>query len=400
MSAKTVVIVGGGAAGFFTAINMAENNAHLKVIIIERSDKLLSKVKVSGGGRCNVTHACWDPQELVEFYPRGKKELLGPFHKFCTGDTVGWFEDRGIDLKIEDDNRMFPVSNSSQTIIDCFQRAASKAGVEIRLKTGLQNLSRKGESWIVTTNKGAIEANRVVFAAGSSPKIWKLLSGLGHTIVEPVPSLFTFNINDKRIKGLAGLSVPMAQVTINGTKHQAEGPLLITHWGMSGPGILKLSAFAARDLFENNYSFKIEVNFTGLDIEDVEAELEAIRKSHPKKLISNYPNFAIPKRLWVALTSQFANVPFNQLEPGGIQKLAEAIAKAGFWVHGKSTFKDEFVTAGGVELSEVNFKTMESKVLPNVHLVGELLNIDAVTGGFNFQAAWTTSWIASQIVES
>lgn len=391
-----MVIVGGGAAGFFTAINLAEANPDVKVVIIERSDKLLSKVKISGGGRCNVTHACWEPQELIEFYPRGKKELLGPFHTFCTGDTVGWFEDRGIDLKIEDDNRMFPVSNSSQTIIDCFLKAASKAGVEIRLKTGLQNLSRKGENWTLTTNQGTIEAHKVVFAAGSSPKVWKLLAGLGHTIAEPVPSLFTFNINDKRIKGLAGLSVPMAQVRIQGTKYEAEGPLLITHWGMSGPGILKLSAFAARDLHDINYSFKIEVNFTGLEMEDAIDELTSVKAAHPKKLISNFPCFGIPKRLWAALLTKVPNVPFNQLGVDDFQKLTEAVTKAGFWVHGKSTFKDEFVTAGGVELSEVNFKTMESKVLPGVHFAGEVLNIDAVTGGFNFQAAWTTAWIASQ----
>lgn len=395
-----MVVVGGGAAGFFTAINLAEANPDVKVIIIERSDKLLSKVKISGGGRCNVTHACWEPRELIEFYPRGKKELLGPFHAFCTGDTVGWFEDRGIDLKIEDDNRMFPVSNSSQTIIDCFLKAASKAGVEIRLKTGLQKLSRKGENWTLTTNQETIDAQKVVFAAGSSPKIWKLLAGLGHTIVEPVPSLFTFNINDKRIKGLAGLSVPMAQVRIHGAKYEAEGPLLITHWGMSGPGILKLSAFAARDLHDINYSFKIEVNFTGLEMEDAVDKLTSVKAAHPKKLISNFPCFGIPKRLWTALLSKVPNVPFNQLGVDDFQKLTEAVAKAGFWVHGKSTFKDEFVTAGGVELSEVNFKTMESKVLPGVHFAGEVLNIDAVTGGFNFQAAWTTAWIASQSLAS
>lgn len=396
-----VVIAGGGAAGFFSAINIAEINPNLKIAILERGSEVLSKVRISGGGRCNVTHACFIPNDLVKFYPRGEKELRGPFNRFCSGDTIEWFERHGVELKIEEDGRMFPVTDSSQTIIDCFLKATEKLRIEIITGESIQSVFKTDNYWKVETKKEHYYCTDLVMATGSNPKIWELLNGLGHTIVPPVPSLFTFNIKDQRIKGLMGLSA-LASVKVKGMKLEASGPLLITHWGMSGPGILRLSAWGARELAEKKYQFVLQVNWLNdVDYTDCLEELKAIKQEQAKKLAGKKSPFDLPNRLWESLVLaanitddlRWADVSGKQL-----QALASQLTQGEFQVNGKSTFKEEFVTAGGVELKEVNFKTMESKFAENLYFAGEILNIDAITGGFNFQNAWTGGFIAAQSI--
>ncbi|AOW20451.1 flavoprotein [Urechidicola croceus] len=393
-----IVIIGGGAAGFFAAITAAENNPDVEVIILEKGKNVLQKVKISGGGRCNVTHACFTPRELVEYYPRGKKELLGPFHQFMTGDTMEWFDSRGVELKIEEDNRIFPVSNSSQSIIDCLVQSAENAGVKVWLNQNVQSVNLKENQFEIITGTDTIIADKLLIAAGSNPKIWALTETLGHTIIPPVPSLFTFNINDKRIKELPGISVPNATVKVSKTKLEGSGPLLITHWGMSGPAILKMSAFGARILADKNYQFNIEVNWLSKSEDWVLKILNRTKEEHPKKQVAiNSPFTDLPKRLWeklvlssgIELDSRWVNLSKAQL-----QNLANQITKGVFNANGKSTFKDEFVTAGGVHLKEIDFKRFESKLHKNLFFAGEVLDIDAVTGGFNFQNAWTGGFIA------
>ncbi len=394
-----IIIIGGGAAGFFAAITCAEKNPNLKVIILEKGNDFLQKVKVSGGGRCNVTHACYDPKELAKYYPRGNKALLGPFNRFAPGDTISWFYDRGVELKTEDDNRMFPITDDSQTIINCFVHSAKKAGVQLLTQQNVIEL-KAGETWKIKTQKGDLfHCKKLMVAPGSSPRFWKMMSTLGHNIIDPVPSLFTFNIKDERIKDLLGISVPMAQVKILDENLEAAGPLLITHWGMSGPAILKLSAWGARILHKRNYKFEISINWLGYESQNAVAEqLRETKMSHAKKLVVNLNPFpSIPKRLWYKLTAatgigtqlRWADVNKEQLK-----NLSKELTAGTYEVNGKSTFKEEFVTAGGIDLDEVNFKRFESKICPNLFFGGEVLDIDAVTGGFNFQAAWTGGYIA------
>lgn len=364
-----IIIVGGGAAGFFTAINIAEKNKHLKIAILERGKEVLSKVRVSGGGRCNVTHACFIPNDLVKFYPRGEKELRGPFHQFCSGDTIDWFERHGVELKIEEDGRMFPVSNSSQTIIDCFIENTNKLGIQVLTSQSVQSLFQTEEFWKVETNKETFACKKLIIAAGSNPKVWEMLTDLGHSIVPPVPSLFTFNIKDNRIKDLMGLSA-IATVKVKGTKLSATGPLLITHWGMSGPGILRLSAWGARELSDKNYQFTIIVNWLNdIDFEEAIETIKELKNEHSKKMIVKKSPFDFPNRLWesLVLASDITEeTKWADLTKKQIHALAEQLTNGSFQVNGKSTFKEEFVTAGGVDLKEINFKTMESKILPNV----------------------------------
>lgn len=396
-----IIIVGGGAAGFFTAINIAEKNKHLKIAILERGKEVLSKVRISGGGRCNVTHACFIPNDLVKFYPRGEKELRGPFHQFCSGDTIEWFENHGVELKIEEDGRMFPVSNSSQTIIDCFIENTNKLGIQVLTGQSVQSLFQTEEFWKVETNKETFACQKLIIAAGSNPKVWEMLTGLGHSIVPPVPSLFTFNIKDNRIKDLMGLSA-IATVKVKGTKLSATGPLLITHWGMSGPGILRLSAWGARTLSDKNYQFTIIVNWLNdVDFEEAIETIKQLKNEHSKKMIVKKSPFDFPNRLWESLVLAAditEETKWADLTKKQIHALAEQLTNGSFQVNGKSTFKEEFVTAGGVDLKEINFKTMESKIVPNVFLAGEVLNIDAITGGFNFQNAWTNGFIISDAI--
>ncbi|MBE7686716.1 aminoacetone oxidase family FAD-binding enzyme [Tenacibaculum finnmarkense genomovar ulcerans] len=403
---KKVIIIGGGAAGHFTAINAKEQNPDLDITILEKGKEVLQKVKISGGGRCNVTHACFEPKELVKFYPRGEKELLGPFHQFMTGDTFQWFDDRGVPLKIEDDNRVFPEENTSQAIIDCFQNAIDTLGIKVLKNHSVNSVEKQteqeGGKWLINTKEQQFEADYLVIAAGSSKKVWDLCKTLEHTVVEPVPSLFTFNIKDKRIIDLGGISVPNADVKLVGTNLENSGPLLITHWGLSGPAILKLSAFGARILADKNYQYNVLVNWLGQDFEDVLDELSALKSSQARKQIHLKSPFAdIPRRLWerfvsaseVKTTQNWGDLSNKQLE-----NLATQLTKGLFNANGRTTFKDEFVTAGGVDLKEINFKRFESKLHKNLFMVGEVLNIDAVTGGFNFQNAWTGAYICAKSI--
>ncbi|WP_066221716.1 NAD(P)/FAD-dependent oxidoreductase [Formosa haliotis] len=398
---RDVLVVGGGAAGFFAAINIAEKNPQLKVTILERGNAVLGKVKVSGGGRCNVTHAEFIPQELVKYYPRGEKELLGPFHQFMTGDTMAWFEARGVTLKIEEDGRIFPVSNDSQTIIDCFLNEAKKHKVEVLTNHAVKTISKTENLWQIETNHDDFISEQLVIASGSSPKVWKLLQQLGHRILEPVPSLFTFNIKDNRLKEIPGVVAQNTEVTVLGTDLFSEGPVLVTHWGLSAPAILKLSAFGALELAKRDYKFSIQINFVRRTAEEVIAILKQEKLDSAKKTVFKFPKFDLPKRLWQQLvlaaemteTDRWGDINKNQLEG-----LANQLTQAVFKVDGKSTFKEEFVTAGGVDLKEINFKSFESKKHKNLYLAGEVLNIDAVTGGFNFQNAWTGAFIVSEAI--
>ena len=396
-----IIIVGGGAAGFFTAITIVEKNPKLKVAILERGQEVLSKVRVSGGGRCNVTHACFVPNDLVKFYPRGEKELRGPFHQFCSGDTIEWFEKHGVELKIEDDGRMFPVSNSSQTIIDCFLSATKKLGIAILTGQSVQSIFKAETYWKVETNHDTYSCQKLIMTTGSNPKIWELLNEIGHTIVPPVPSLFTFNIKDKRIKDLMGVSA-LASVKVPDSKLSASGPLLITHWGMSGPGILRLSAWGARELADKKYQFAIQINWLNdLTLEETEEKLKELKLEHSKKAISKKSPFDFPNRLWESLvlaSEILEETKWADLSKKQLQNLAKQLTQGVFQVNGKSTFKEEFVTAGGIDLKEINFKTMESKLHENLFFAGEILNIDAITGGFNFQNAWTGGFIIAEAI--
>ena len=391
-----IIIVGGGAAGFFTAINIVEKNPKLKVAILERGNEVLSKVRISGGGRCNVTHACFEPNELVKFYPRGEKELRGPFHQFCSGDTVEWFSNHGVELKIEEDGRMFPVSNSSQTIIDCFLQATQKLGITVLTGQSVQSIFKKDNFWKIETQNKNYIAEKLILATGSNPKIWEMLQTFGHAIVNPVPSLFTFNIKDARIKELPGVSA-MVSIKVKDTKLASTGPLLITHWGMSGPAILKLSAWGARILAEKNYQFTISVNWLNdIEADDAEKILKNLKQEHAKKAVSKKSPFDFPNRLWESLvlaSSISEETKWADLSKIQLQNLVHQLTNSSFQVNGKSTFKEEFVTAGGIDLKEINFKTMESKLHENLFFAGEIINIDAVTGGFNFQNAWTSGYI-------
>ena len=391
-----IIIVGGGAAGFFTAINIVEKNPKLKVAILERGNEVLSKVRVSGGGRCNVTHACFEPNELVKFYPRGEKELRGPFHQFCSGDTVEWFSNHGVELKIEDDGRMFPVSNSSQTIIDCFLKATQKLGITVLTGQSVQSIFKKDNFWKIETQTENYIAEKLILATGSNPKIWEMLQNFGHAIVTPVPSLFTFNIKDARIKELPGVSAQVS-IKVKDTKLISTGPLLITHWGMSGPAILKLSAWGARILAEKNYQFTIFVNWLNdVDADETEKILKNLKQEHAKKAVSKKSPFDFPNRLWESLvlaSTISEETRWADLSKIQLQNLANQLTNSSFQVNGKSTFKEEFVTAGGIDLKEINFKTMESKLHENLYFAGEIINIDAITGGFNFQNAWTSGFI-------
>jgi len=401
---KKVIIIGGGAAGFFTAINAKEMNPELDITILEKGKEVLQKVKISGGGRCNVTHACFEPKELVQFYPRGEKELLGPFHQFMTGDTFEWFENNGIPLKIEKDNRVFPESNSSQTIVDCFLNKTKRLGISVLKNHGVTTIQKQDNSWLVITKEQQFVCDAVVMAAGSSKKVWELSKALRHSIISPVPSLFTFNIKDNRIKDLLGISVSNATVQLVDTNLEASGPLLITHWGMSGPAILKLSAFGARVLAEKNYEYQVQVNWLSRPTHKIVNVLLNLKKKHSKKqVIVRSPFEEIPKRLWerfvmattIKTTFNWADVSHDQIDA-----LANQLTKSVFTAKGKSTFKEEFVTAGGVDLREINFKNFESKLQKNLFFVGEVLNIDAVTGGFNFQNAWTGGWLCAKALAS
>jgi predicted Rossmann fold flavoprotein len=394
-----VLIVGGGAAGFFSAINTAQKNPELIIGILERGSNVLSKVRISGGGRCNLTHAEFKPKPLSSNYPRGQKELLGPFHAFMTGDTIKWFEDRGVRLKIEEDGRVFPESNSAQTIIDCFTSEADKCNIDILLNHSVQDIRVSNKRWELATTKGTFSAEKILIATGSSPKIWTLLEELGHQVVTAVPSLFTFSISDPRLKSIPGVVAKHVELAVNDSTLTSSGPLLITHSGISAHSVLKLSAYGAIELAKRNYNFDLTINFIAQDFTTCFRKLGHNKIESPKKLVRKSALFGLPKRLWEQLVigADFpTDITWAEANQKQLQKLAIQLTSAVFKVTGKSTFKEEFVTAGGVALKEINFKTFESKIHKNLFFAGEVLNIDAVTGGFNFQNAWTGAFIAAQ----
>ena len=394
---KKVIIIGGGASGFFTAANI--DTKLYDVTILEQNSDVLQKVKISGGGRCNVSHACFDPRELVQFYPRGHKELLSVFTKFQPGDTMNWYEEHGVALKIEDDNRIFPESNSSQSIIDCLVNECRKKNVKILTKQTVTEILPQENGYKIHTTDQNYSADYVVFSTGSSPKAFKILEKLGHQIITPVPSLFTFNIKNEILKDLMGTSFQYVDIEIPKLNLEESGSLLITHWGLSGPAILKLSAWGARELAALKYQFEIIVNFIGTASEDALEIFKNFKENEPKKSIGQAKIFDITNRFWqrilfvsgIDTTKQLANINNKEM-----QKIIENLCRCRMNVTGKSTFKEEFVTAGGVDLKEMDFKTMKSKKLPNFYISGEVLNIDAVTGGFNFQACWSEGWLIAQ----
>ena len=394
---KKVIIIGGGASGFFTAANI--DTKLYDVTILEQNSDVLQKVKISGGGRCNVSHACFDPRELVQFYPRGNKELLSMFTKFQPEDTMNWYEEHGVALKIEDDNRIFPESNSSQSIIDCLVNECRKKNIKILTKQTVTEILPQENGYKIHTTDQNYFADYVVFSTGSSPKAFKILEKLGHQIVAPVPSLFTFNIKNEILKDLMGTSFQYVNIEIPKLNLEESDSMLITHWGLSGPAILKLSAWGARELAALKYQFEIIVNFIGTASEDALEIFKKFKENEPKKSIGQAKIFDITNRFWqrilfvsgIDTTKQLANINNKEM-----QKIIENLCCCRMNVTGKSTFKEEFVTAGGVDLKEMDFKTMKSKKLPNFYISGEVLNIDAVTGGFNFQACWSEGWLIAQ----
>ncbi len=398
-----VVIVGGGAAGFFAAIACAEAQPRRRVRLLEASRQVLSKVKISGGGRCNLTHHCFDPQQLIEAYPRGGRELRGPFHKFQPRDTIAWFEDRGVPTKAEPDGRVFPVSDDSASVIGALLNAADRAGVDVRLNAGLKDLKplHGGGFHLRFGNGEEAIANQVLIATGGlkAGPVARCLEGLGHTITPLAPSLFTFDIDDARMKNLAGLVAPQAMLTLPKFRMSQTGPALITHWGLSGPATLKLSAWAARELRTIDYSFELKVNWVGLEQDVVRSAFGQERHERGKRQVGSHPLFGLPKRLWQRVVESADidhETSWGKLPGSAENKLLQQLTDGGFAVSGKSMNKEEFVTCGGVALPEVDFRTMESRKVPGLHFAGEVLDIDAITGGFNFQAAWTTGYLAGR----
>ncbi len=397
-----LIVIGGGAAGIFNAINVATLFPEKKVLVIEKSNKLLAKVKISGGGRCNVTHACFDPKELIRFYPRGARELLSVFSRFSPLETAMWFAERGVKLKTEEDGRMFPITDSSQTIIDCLLKEGEKNNVNIWQNCEVKNIAPQEKGFVLKLSDGQeISCHKLMIATGGHPKLeqYKWIEKLGHSIVPPVPSLFTFNLIKNPITELMGLSVKKVRVKLLPLKLEEEGPLLITHWGFSGPVILKLSAFAARELHAIDYKYEVLINwlpqFNELELKNY---FENQRLNFGNHKLINRQGFEFPSRLWSFLLYKSGideNKRWADVSNKEINKLIETIMRDRYAANGKTTFKEEFVTCGGVSLKEIDFKTMQSKLVNDLYFAGEILNIDGVTGGFNFQAAWATAYVAA-----
>jgi predicted Rossmann fold flavoprotein len=398
------LVVGGGASGFFFAINYAEKHPENSLMILEKSKNVLQKVKISGGGRCNVTHAEFEPMPLTTNYPRGEKELIGPFHTFMTGDMMAWLNDKGVKLKIEDDGRIFPVSDSSQTIIDCFVNETERLGINVKTSENVLNFEFIDNRWHISTKTNTYSTKQFVISTGSSKKIWDELERLGHQIVKPVPSLFTFNIDYPQLTKLQGLSIDshiclFKDENCSTVLLESDGATLITHWGLSGPCVLKLSAWGAKLLHEIDYKFYISVNWLpGYGEDNILKELEQHRSTFAKKKISNQVVFNLPKRFWNFILEEASVNPdkkWAELSKKEILALMAKLTANKLQVDGKSTFKEEFVTSGGIDLKEIDFKTYNSKKLPQLKILGEALNVDAITGGFNFQNAWTSAYIAA-----
>lgn len=403
---KRIGVIGGGAAGFFAAANIASACPECRVTILEKSTQLLAKVRISGGGRCNVTHACFDNNLLVSQYPRGEKELKSAFSKFSPTNTIKWFESYGVKLKIETDGRMFPITDTSETIIDCLLKATEENGVKICKSINVKKIEIIDDVFLVSDNEKALfQFDVLLLATGGNTNGYLInwLNNIGHTLIPPVPSLFTFNIPDPSLRKLMGLSLKNARVSIDGTKLREEGPVLITHWGLSGPAILKVSAWGARILFDLNYKFRLKINWLNLDNKQIYDELILIRNSNSKMQIGTKGQFEIPLRMWLYFLEKAAiNPEFKWADVTNklLSALSILLSDDVYHVNGKTTFKEEFVTCGGVKLNEVDFKTMESKKLKGVYFAGELLDIDGITGGYNFQNAWTTGWIAAQAISN
>jgi predicted Rossmann fold flavoprotein len=404
MNPERIVIVGGGAAGFFAALACAESRRDAEIFILEKTAQFLSKVRISGGGRCNVTHACFDARELTIRYPRGERALIAPFQSFQAADTVAWFEQRGVKLKTETDGRMFPATDSSQTIVDCLMKSANEAGVKLKNNCGVESVAKifDGSFELALSGGEKFTCDKLLIATGGcrTPLLGQLAASLGHSLETPVPSLFTFHIEIPWLHGLAGVSLENVEASVPGTKLRERGALLLTHWGLSGPAILRLSAWGARELHEKNYKFPLQINWLPhLNAEKLVGAFQTFRQSQPAKFIINTPLAKLPARLWeqLVIASGIArDTRWAALSGGAQHRLVQQLLRSEFPVIGKSLNKDEFVTCGGVKLNEVNFKTMESRICPGLFFAGEVLDIDGITGGFNFQTAWTTGWIAGR----
>ncbi|MFT6501320.1 MAG: putative Rossmann fold flavoprotein [Crocinitomicaceae bacterium] len=399
-----IAIIGGGAAGFFAAIHAKENHPQSTVTIFEKSKKVLAKVKISGGGRCNVTNGCSDIKELSEAYPRGNRKLRKAFGTFNTKHTMEWFESRGVALVTQDDNCVFPVSQDSQSIIDCFLKEIKRLEIKVEMSKGVKRIESLGEQIELAFSHETLVFDKVIVTTGGSPKRSGLdwLEKLGHQIEDPVPSLFTFNMPNESIRELMGIVIENPSVTIQGTKLKSDGPLLITHWGMSGPAILKLSAFGARILSEMNYEFKTQVNWINIQNTDlVLSELKVIVADHPNKILANFRPYMLRERLWHYLIERCGlskQSTWGQTGKKALNKIVNILTNDVYEVSGKTTFKEEFVTCGGVSLESIDFKTMQSKACPNLYFAGEVMDIDGITGGYNFQAAWTTAYVAGKLL--
>ncbi|MGE0586997.1 MAG: NAD(P)/FAD-dependent oxidoreductase [Cyclobacteriaceae bacterium] len=399
-----VIVVGGGAAGFFGAIQIAEKRPGIRILILEKSNRLLTKVRISGGGRCNVTHRCFEPNALSKHYPRGQRQLKKLFARYQAKDVVEWFEERDVGLKVENDGRMFPTTNNSETIVNCFLGEADRNNIKVLVRHQVSEVRHKVDSTITIkcSNKQEFTCTKLLVAAGGHPnrESYKWIEDLGHTVTSLMPSLFTFNDADKKFVDLMGVAVDKASVQIAGTKFRELGPVLITHWGLSGPAVIRLSAWAAEYLAETHYTFTALVNWTGDLMEDeVRKELEGYSLKHPKQKVENNSLYHLPSRLWERLCehSEIEKTKiWSELSKKQLNKLVENLVRCPFRIKGKTTFKEEFVTCGGVDLDEIDMERMESKKVRGVYFAGEVLNIDGETGGFNFQSAWTTAYVAAQ----
>jgi predicted Rossmann fold flavoprotein len=400
-----LIVIGGGAAGFFGAIQAAEKKPGQRILILEKTSKLLSKVKVSGGGRCNVTHSCFEPIALSHHYPRGEKQLKQLFKRFQAKDSVDWFTAKGINLKAEPDGRMFPITNDSQTIIDCFLKEADRYQIKVELNRAVSEIKSDNDTFeVICQSEHAYHAKKILLAIGghANPTAYECIEKLGHTINKPIPSLFTFNDSKKEFKDLMGVAVSNAEVKIAGTKLSEEGPVLITHWGLSGPAVIKLSAWAAEYLHSVNYQCTVLVSWVGVvKEEEYRTSILEYRKIHGKQKVISNPLNALPQRLWQRLC-ELAEIEeqkiWAELPQKNTNKLIELLIRCPFEIKGKTTFKEEFVTCGGVDLKEIDLETMESRIVKNLFFAGEVLNVDGETGGFNFQAAWTTAFVAAQAI--
>jgi len=401
-----VLVIGGGAAGFFGAIACAEAHPHAQVMLLEAGRQLLPKVRISGGGRCNVTHACFDPAVLTQYYPRGGKALRGAFTRFQPRDMIAWLDKHGVELKTEADGRMFPMTDDSETIVDCFIHAAKAAGVEICTGVPVAGITRLDAGFEVELKSGkTLSCDRLLLTTGSSPQGYQLAKQLGHQVAPPVPSLFTFNVSDPRLQDLAGVSAASVRVrlrTASGEQFEQSGPLLVTHWGLSGPAVLKLSAWGARALHDSRYQGTLQINWLPqYKQEALREQLLAVKSQLPRKAIAPNCPVPLPRRLWERLIASAGiteTTRWAELSNKALNQLLQELTQGSYSVKGKGVFKEEFVTCGGVSLKEVDFKTMESRCCPGLYLAGEILDIDGVTGGFNFQSAWTTAWLAGQAI--